>query len=360
MSSIQSANELNDQSLTHVKRRLGHDQPCFVIAEAGVNHNGSLELALEMVDVAAQCGADAIKFQTFQAKKLVTPQAPQANYQTKNSGRQESQLEMLQRLELDRTAHRAIIDRCKQKKIEFMSTPFDEESVDMLVEEGMHYFKIPSGEVTNLPLIKHIALKCRPVILSTGMCNLADVELAVDTLESLGVQELAILHCVSNYPADPADTNLKCMKVLRAAFGYPVGYSDHTLGEAVPLAAVALGACIVEKHFTLDRTLPGPDHLASAQPDELHHLIQQIRTVESALGNGRKKPTLSEQNTAAVARRSLVAARPIRAGEIIGVTDLVGRRPGTGLPTAMLTHLVNRRARQDIAANTMVELGMFS
>jgi len=360
MPSIQFANELNDQSQTYVRRPLGHDQPCFIIAEAGVNHNGSLELALEMVDVAAECGADAIKFQTFQASKLVTPQAPQASYQTKNSGRQESQLDMLRRLELDRPAHRAIIERCQKRKIEFMSTPFDEESVDMLVEEGMHYFKIPSGEVTNLPLIKHIALKGRPVILSTGMCNLADVELAVDTLESLGVQELAILHCVSNYPADPADTNLKCLNVLRAAFGYPVGYSDHTLGEAVPLAAVALGACVIEKHFTLDRTLPGPDHLASAQPDELQRLIQQIRIVESALGNGRKRPTQAEQNTASVARRSLVAARPIRAGEMISASDLIGRRPGTGLPTAMLTHLVNRRARQDIAANTMIELGMFS
>lgn len=340
--------------------RIAPHQPCFIIAEAGVNHNGSLDLALQLVDVAVECGADAIKFQTFNAHKLVTSAAPQADYQTANSGKRESQLEMLRRLELSLDDHRRLIQRCHQRGIQFMSTPFDEGSVDLLADEGMQFFKIPSGEVTNLPLIQHIASKRRPVLLSTGMCNLTDVEAAVETLEQAGISELALLHCVSNYPAAAADTNLLAMRTMATAFGYPVGYSDHTLGAAVPLAAVALGARILEKHFTLDRSLPGPDHLASSEPAELSQLIKDIRVVESALGNGRKRPAAGEANTAAVARRSLVAARPIRAGEIITGHDLVGRRPGTGLPPAMLKHLQNRRAVQDIAADEIVTLGMFA
>ncbi|XZE55166.1 N-acetylneuraminate synthase [Planctomycetaceae bacterium SH139] len=340
--------------------RIASHQPCFIIAEAGVNHNGSLDLALQLVDVAVECGADAIKFQTFNAHKLVTADAPQADYQAANSGKKESQFEMLRRLELSIEDHRRIIQRCHQRGIQFMSTPFDEESVDLLADEGMQFFKIPSGEVTNLPLIQHIASKRRPVLLSTGMCNLADVEAAVETLEQAGISELALLHCVSNYPAAAADTNLRAMQTMATAFGYAVGYSDHTLGSAVPLAAVALGAKILEKHFTLDRSLPGPDHLASSEPAELSQLISDIRVVESALGNGRKRPAAAEASTAAVARRSLVAARPIRAGEIITRQDLVGRRPGTGLPPAMLEYLQNRRAVQDIAADEMVTLGMFA
>lgn len=351
---------LNQRTIRTADGEIGHTCPCFVIAEAGVNHNGSLDLALQLVDTAADCGADAVKFQTFRAKQLVTADAPQAAYQVANTGRQESQLEMLQRLELSADDHQAIVARCRARGIAFMSTPFDEESVDFLDGLGMPFFKIPSGEATNLPLVHHIASKHRPVILSTGMCNLADVEAAIETLERAGVSEIVVLHCVSNYPADPADTNLRSMHTLATCFGYPVGYSDHTLGEVVSLAAVSLGACVIEKHFTLDRSLPGPDHKASSEPNELRRLIQGVRTVEAALGNGRKRPVAAEIQTASAARRSLVAARRIGPGETIDPRDLVGRRPGTGLPTSMLAYLAGRTTRVEIAEGQLVTLEMFA
>lgn len=341
-------------------RGIGSGHPCFVIAEAGVNHNGSLELALQLVDVAAEAGADAVKFQTFKATKLATAAAEQAEYQKRNGVKPQSQLEMLRQLELGESEHLEIMQRCRERGIEFMSTPFDEESADFLDSSGMRIIKIPSGEVTNLPLVQHLAAKRKPILLSTGMCYLSDVEACVRTLEQAGVEQLAILHCVSNYPADPADTNLRAMQTLETAFGRPVGYSDHTLGIEVPLAAAARGACVIEKHFTLDRALPGPDHRASAEPGELKQLVAGIRTVESALGTGRKAPVPAEMNTAAVARRSVVAARAIPAGQQIRREDLVGRRPGTGLPPSMIDHLVGRTAREPIAEGALISLAMVS
>ncbi len=342
------------------ERTVGRGCPCFVIAEAGVNHNGSVDLAMELVQVARDCGADAIKFQTFRADKLVTAQAKQADYQSRNMGRTETQAEMLRRLELSEADHRRIMARCREVGVRFLSTPFDEESADFLDSEGMEAIKIPSGEVTNVPLVEHLAAKGRPILLSTGMCRLSDVEACIATLEQAGVRELAILHCVSNYPADPADTNLRAMQTMAQAFGYPVGYSDHTRGNEVSLAAVAMGACVIEKHFTLDPALPGPDHKASADPEQLRQLIAGIRTIESALGTGRKWPARSEENTAAVARRSLVAAKTIPIGHVLERDDLITRRPGTGLAPSMLTHVVGMTAREEIPAGTLLTLRMVS
>jgi N-acetylneuraminate synthase len=341
-------------------RKIGPNQPCFIIAEAGVNHNGSLESAHRLVDVAVQAGADAIKFQTFKAERLVTPDAPKANYQMQNTDGAESQYEMLKRLELSAEAHRSLMAYCREKDILFISTPFDEESADFLVELGVDLLKIPSGELTNLPFLAYVAGRGKPLIVSTGMANLAEVEAAVSTIETATNGGFALLHCVSTYPADPAEVNLRAMETMRAAFGVPVGYSDHTLGLDVALAAVALGACLIEKHFTLDRTLPGPDHQASLEPDELIALVQGIRTVESALGNGRKQPTPSEANTAAVGRKSLVATQDIPAGAILTEEMITIKRPGTGLAPALRSHLIGRTAQTDIPAKTLFSLDMLA
>ncbi len=339
-------------------RSVGAEQPCFIIAEAGVNHNGNLHLALQLVDVAADVGADAVKFQTFRADTLVTRDAPKAEYQKRATDKSQSQYEMLKQLELSEEDHLRLIERCRQRNVMFLSTPFDEGCGDLLDRLGVDAYKIPSGELTNLPYLAHLAAKQRPMIISTGMCNLAEVEAAVDTVEQAGNRKIILLHCVSNYPADPVDVNLRAMTTMQTAFGVPVGYSDHTLGTAVGVAAVALGACVVEKHFTLDRSLPGPDHKASLEPAELQTFIQEVRVVEAALGTGRKKPAASEANTASVARKSLVAACDVPAGAILRLEHVTARRPGTGLPPAMRPHLINRRATRDIAAGTLLSLEM--
>lgn len=337
-------------------RRVGDGEPCFVIAEAGVNHNGQLKLALDLVDVAADAGADAVKFQTFRADKLVTKKAPRAKYQTQNTGTTESQFEMLKALELSESDHQAIVDRCRQREIVFMSTPFDEDSATFLNSLDMQVFKIPSGEVTNLPFLRHIAGLGKPIILSTGMCTLGEVEEAIATIERAGNRQIAILHCVSNYPAAPAEANLRAMATMKAAFGYPVGYSDHTLGIVIGVASAAMGACVLEKHFTLDRTMAGPDHAASAEPAELRQLMQNLRTVESALGDGRKRPAASEGDTAQVARKSLVAAVDMPAGTELTEHLIAIRRPGTGLAPAMKQYLISRRLIHDIAAGDLLRL----
>jgi N-acetylneuraminate synthase len=345
--------------VTHIAigdRIVGTGHPCFVIAEAGVNHNGSLDLALKLVDVAAETGADAVKFQTFKAEKLTTATAKQADYQVKNLGKTESQLAMLKRLELSDADHHRIIDRCRERGILFMSTPFDEDSADFLDDLGMPVIKIPSGEVTNLPFLRHLAAKGRPMILSTGMSALGEVESAVETLHAAGNSRIVLLQCISNYPADPKDVNLRAMHTMATAFGHPVGYSDHTLGIEVSLASVAMGACVVEKHFTLDRSLPGPDHLASSEPDEIRHLVDGIRKIEAALGTGRKAAAAAELSTAAVARRSIVASRTIAAGQTITRDDLMARRPGTGLSPAMMPQIVGLTAREDIPAGELITL----
>ncbi len=338
---------------------IGANHPCFIIAEAGVNHNGDLKLAHQLIDAAKECGADAIKFQTFKAENLVTAAAPKADYQLQTTAATESQLEMLRHLELDAEAHRALLTHCRNKDILFLSTPFDEASADLLDSLGVPALKTPSGEITNLPYLDHVARKGKPMLVSTGMAFLGEVEAAVRTIESAGNAQLALLHCVSNYPADPADVNLRAMHTMSTAFGIPVGYSDHTLGVEVSLAAVALGACIIEKHFTLDRNLPGPDHRASLEPPELAVLARGIRIVEAALGSGRKEPSANESSTLAAARKSLVAAQDILAGTVLTQAHIAVKRPGTGLAPAMRDFLLGRKARVPINADSLLTMDLF-
>lgn len=331
----------------------------FLIAEAGVNHNGSIELACALIDAAKQAGADAVKFQSFKADRLATAGAPKADYQVENTGREESQLEMLRRLELTLGAHRALLAHCRKKRIHFLSTPFDEESADFLDELGLWLFKIPSGEITNLPFLAHVARKGKPIILSTGMSSLAEVRTAVRTIEKAGNRDLVVLHCVSNYPADPADVNLRAMATLEKALGHPAGLSDHTEGIEIPLAAAALGAKVIEKHFTLDRSLPGPDHRASLEPAELTAMVSGIRKIERALGTGKKIPAAAETGTARVARKSLVAAADIARGTVLTPALLAVKRPGTGLAPALAPKLVGRRATRAVPEGTLITMEMF-
>jgi N,N'-diacetyllegionaminate synthase len=337
---------------------IGSGHPCFLIAEAGVNHNGSLDFALQLVDIAVRAGADAVKFQTFTAERIVTKDAPKAAYQTETTGSDEGQLEMLKSLELTPDAHRELQAYCSTRGILFLSSPFDEKSADFLEELNIPAFKIPSGEITNLPFLAHIARKGKPLIVSTGMSSLAEVESALAVIRKAGNDDLILLHCVSAYPANAADANLKAMDTMGKAFNVPIGYSDHTLGIEVALAAVALGACVIEKHFTLDRTLPGPDHRASLDPDELKRLVLGVRTVEVALGHGRKEPAHCEAEIAEVSRKSIVTACDVAVGTVITRDAIVMKSPGTGLQPSMLEQVVGRVADQDIAADTIVTLEM--
>jgi len=330
----------------------------YIIAEAGVNHNGSLEQAIRLIDVAAKAGANAVKFQTFKADKLVCRAAPKAEYQIENTGASESQHEMIRKLELDESAHATLIRHCNEKGIEFLSTPFDLESLEMLARKfDLSRIKLPSGDITNAPLLLEAARTGKPVILSTGMSTLGEIEVALGILafgysvkkedipslvafekvygSTMGRKALknkvTLLHCTTEYPAPFADVNLRAMVTLQRAFGMPVGYSDHTPGIAIPVAAVALGAIIIEKHFTLDRNLPGPDHKASLEPDELNQMVNSIREVELALGSSIKQPAPSEIGNRTVARKSLVASRNIRKGEPYTQDNLAAKRPGDGI-----------------------------
>ncbi len=340
------------------KRVLQPDR-AFLIAEAGVNHNGSIELAFALVDAAKQAGADAVKFQSFKADRLATADAPKADYQVENTGRAESQLEMLRRLELTPEAHRALLEHCRKKRIHFLSTPFDEESADFLDELGVGLFKIPSGEITNLPFLSHVACKGKPIILSTGMSSLAEVRAAVRVIEKEGSGDIVVLHCVSNYPAEPADVNLRAMATLVKELNHPAGFSDHTAGIEIPLAAAALGAKVIEKHFTLDRSLPGPDHRASLEPAELTAMVRGIRKIEKALGTGKKVPAAAETGTARVARKSLVAAADIARGTVLTPALIAVKRPGTGLVPAMMPKLVGRCATRAVPEGTLFTPEMF-
>ncbi|AMV71854.1 N-acetylneuraminate synthase [Desulfuromonas carbonis] len=353
----------------------------YIIAEAGVNHNGSLEMAKKLVEVAADAGADAVKFQTFKANKLVSSLAPKAEYQTRTTGSDESQFEMIRKLELDDHAHEALIAHCKICNIEFLSTPFDLESVDLLAGRfDLPCIKIPSGEITNAPLLLKIARTGKPVILSTGMSTLGEVEDALGVLafgflsksgpsiaafraaycsaqgQALLLDKVTLLHCTTEYPAPLEDVNLQVMDTLKSAFGLPVGYSDHTEGIAVPIAAVDRGAVVIEKHFTLDRSLPGPDHKASLEPAELRQMVRSIRDVEQALGTGTKHPTPSELKNMAVARKSLVAACTIRSGEPFTAENLAVKRPGNGLSPMHQWELLGRKAGKDFAVDEAIEL----
>lgn len=340
-------------------REIGPDKPCLVIAEAGVNHDGDIVQALRLVEAAKAAGADAVKFQTFQATSLATPSATKAAYQKERSGSEESQLDMLRRLELSRDDHLRLIERCRELDILFLSSPFEEASADFLDELGVPAFKIPSGEIVNLPFLCHLAAKGKPLILSTGMSTLAEVEAAVTAIESAGNPGLVLLHCVSRYPSDPADSNLLAMRTLEIAFGRPTGFSDHTPGIAVALAAAALGAVVLEKHFTLDRNLPGPDHAVSLEPDELAALVRGVREVRLALGTGRKTPVPSELEIALAARKSLVAATDIPDGTILDRDMIALRRPGHGLPPSAIPRILGRRASAVIAEGTLLSPEMF-
>jgi N,N'-diacetyllegionaminate synthase len=332
--------------------RVGAGEPALILAEAGVNHDGELDRARALVRAAAEAGADAVKFQTFSADRLVTRTAPQADYQVRGEGEVSTQHAMLKRLELTRADHVALVRQCVEVDLVFLSSPFDEASADLLDELEVPAFKLGSGELTNLPLLQHVARKGRPMILSTGMADLGEVEAALIAVRRAGDPPVVLLHCVSCYPAHPAEVNLRAMETLRGAFGVPVGYSDHTLGHEAALAAVALGACVIEKHFTVDCTLPGPDHQASIEPVELAALVASIRQVEMTLGHGRKVPLLREAEIAEVARKSLVAARDVAAGEVLDADAVAILRPGTGLAPAERDSVIGRTAAEAIPSGT--------
>lgn len=348
-------------STIYIKERpIGPGHPCFIIGEAGVNHNGNLEMALRLVDAAVEAGVDAVKFQTFSTERVMTRSAPKAGYQLETTGDSGNQFDMVRQLELPPEAFVELNSYCGERNILFLSSPFDEISADLLEELGIAAFKVPSGEITNLPFLTHLASKRKPMIVSTGMSNLSEVAAAVRTIEKAGNQDLVLLQCTSNYPANPGDANLRAMLTMEAAFDVPAGYSDHTPGMHVPLAAIALGACVLEKHFTLNRSLPGPDHLASLEPEELTDLVNGIRIVEASLGSGRKEPSDSEANTALVARKSLVAAQDITAGSTITGELIAIKRPGAGLLPSMLPYVVGRSVRVDIAEDTLITLEMLA
>jgi len=329
----------------------------LIIAEAGVNHNGNLLLAKQLVDAAADAGADVVKFQTFQAVHLATSQAERASYQKKAMGDDLSQLQMLQRLELKTEYYDELIDYCQQKQIEFLSTPFDLNSIELLQALNLQRWKIPSGEITNLPYLRKIGSLNMPVIVSTGMSTLSDIEAALLALEMSGLSrdQITLLHCTTEYPAPPYEVNLRAMQTMSQAFGVDVGYSDHTEGVAVPIAAAAMGAKVIEKHITLDKTLPGPDHQASLEPDEFSCMVNGIRTIEQALGSGIKTPTASEISNLPVVRKSIVASRPIRAGELFTGDNLTTKRPGTGISPMHWDDWIGRHASRDFSPDELIQ-----
>lgn len=334
--------------------RIGAGHPCYVIAEAGVNHDGDIEQALRLVDVAATAGASAVKFQTFVAERLVTADAPKAGYQLETTDPDESQLGMLQALELDADDHRRLLAHCRERGITFLSTPFDDESVALLVELGVAALKVASPEVTNHPFLELVGSRGLPVILSTGMSTLAEVEAAVAVLAAAGCSELALLHCVSSYPAPAEQANLRAIVTLAERFDVPVGYSDHTVGDGATLAAVALGAQLIEKHVTLDRSLPGPDHAASLEPAELAALVRGVREVEAMLGDGVKRPMPCEEGNRTVVRRSLAAARDLPAGTTVAADMLTALRPATGISPADRAAVLGRTLRRPLRRGELV------
>lgn len=329
----------------------------LIIAEAGVNHNGSIEMAKQLIDAAAVAGVDYVKFQTFKAEKLVTKDAKQAEYQQRNAA-DDSQYAMLKKLELTPRQHEELIIYCKQKGVRFLSTAFDLESIEYLHSLHLELWKIPSGEITNYPYLKKIAQYGEPVIMSTGMCSMGDVEQALNVLLKNGLtkEQITLLHCNTEYPTPMQDVNLKAMLQLRDKFGVKVGYSDHTKGIEVPIAAVALGAEVIEKHFTLDRTLPGPDHKASLEPNELKAMVDAIRNIEQALGNGQKHVSASEEKNMAIARKSIVAARDIKQGEKLTEKNLCVKRPGNGISPMRWEEVIGTKAIRDFVEDELIEI----
>jgi len=330
------------------------DDRTFVIAEAGVNHNGSIDIARRLVEEAGRAGADCVKFQSFSADRLVSRRAGKAPYQLRSAADAETQYDMLKALELSEDDHRALMDICRDNGVQFLSSPFDEQSADMLDRLGVPAFKVPSGELTNHGFLRYLAAKGRPMILSTGMSTLAEVADAVDAIMSTGARELSLLHCVSEYPAPFAEINLRAMRTMADAFGLPVGYSDHAPGIEVAVAAVALGARIIEKHMTLARDMEGPDHAASLEPGDLAEMVRAIRNVEAALGDGIKAPAPCEASNIGVARKSLVAERDIAAGERLGPGNVAVKRPGHGIQPADLEKVMGLTVTADIRAGSFI------
>ena len=328
----------------------------YIIAEAGDNHNGDFNTALKLVDVAKRAGADCVKFQTFVTEEIISKYAEMAEYQKKNTGKEESQFEMVKRLELSFDEFRKIKEYCDRVGIQFLSTPFDLKSVDFLNELGVPFFKIPSGEITNYPYLIKIAHTGKPVVMSTGMCEPDEILAAINVPEKNGSGEITLLHCNTEYPTPLKDVNLYAMRTMKKMFGKKVGYSDHTKGIEVPVAAVALGACVIEKHFTLDKNMPGPDHKASLEPDELGRMVKNIRNIEIALGDGVKRVSESERKNIAIARKSIVARRNIQEGEILTEENLAVKRPGTGINPMQWMEVLGTRAVRDFKEDELIEI----
>lgn len=330
----------------------------LIIAEAGVNHNGDIGMARQLIDAAAEAGADLVKFQTFRADRLVTTSAKKAAYQMATTAADESQHEMIRRLELSEAMHDELIAHCRQRKIEFFSTAFDLESLDYLMGLGMPRIKVPSGEITNLPYLRKVGGFDKEVILSTGMSSLGEIEAAIDALEKAGTPRarIVVLHCNTEYPVPMAEVNLRAMRSIGEAFGVKVGFSDHTEGIEIAIAAVALGATVIEKHFTLDRNLPGPDHRASIEPDELGRMIRSIRNVELAMGDGIKRPSASEERNCLIARKSLVAARRIAKGDVFSTENITMKRPGVGISPMRFDEVLGRIAARNFDPDEMIDI----
>lgn len=328
----------------------------FIIAEAGVNHNGSIELAKKLIDVASESGADAVKFQTFKAEKLVSKHAQKADYQKETTDKNESQFEMIKKLELDSDTHKELMAYCKTKNIMFLSTPFDHDSIELLNDLGLEIFKIPSGEITNLPYLRYIGKLDKKVILSTGMTDIGEIEDALDVLIAAGTKKenITVLHANTEYPTPMEDVNLKAMVTIGNTFDIAFGYSDHTLGIEVDIAVVALGACCIEKHFTLDKTMEGPDHKASLEPDELKAMVKAIRNIELALGSCVKKPSKSEIPNMKIARKSIVAKMDIKKGELLSENNLAIKRPGNGINPMRWDEIVGSIATKDYKEDELI------
>ncbi|MFW2552968.1 N-acetylneuraminate synthase [Aliarcobacter butzleri] len=328
----------------------------FIIAEAGVNHNGSIDLAKKLIDVASESGVDAVKFQTFKAENLVLKNAQKADYQKQTTDKNESQFDMIKKLELDVDTHKELMVYCKSKNIMFLSTPFDHNSIDLLSDLGLEIFKIPSGEITNLPYLRHIGRLNKKVILSTGMADIGEIEDALDVLIAAGTKKenITVLHANTMYPTPMEDVNLKAMVTIGNTFDVAFGYSDHTLGIEVDIAAVAMGACCIEKHFTLDKTMEGPDHKASLEPDELKAMVKAIRNIELALGNCIKKPSKSEIPNMKIARKSIVAKMNIKKGELLSENNLAIKRPGNGINPMRWDEIVGSIATKDYKEDELI------
>jgi N,N'-diacetyllegionaminate synthase len=330
----------------------------IIIAEAGVNHNGSMESAKRLIDIASKAGADYVKFQTFKAETLVTQSAEKAEYQKGLTSADVTQFDMIKKLELDKKAHEALMNHCEQKGIEFLSTAFDHGSIELLEKLDIPLYKIPSGEITNLPYLCHIGGMGKPIIMSTGMSTLNEVRDALNILLEAGANKdkITILHCNTEYPTPMEDVNLKAMLTIRDELGVNVGYSDHTLGIEIPIAAVAMGATVIEKHFTLDRTLPGPDHAASLEPDELNAMVSAIRNIEKAVENGIKKPSPSEIKNIPIARKSIVAKKSIKKGELFTEENLTVKRPGTGISPMEWDDMMNQKSNKNFNIDDLIEI----